>query len=203
MGILSYFSLTNIVIRLMKNCLKPKRYFEERYLIPLLKKQYTLSCVKLIIRKGLAFPSPLTELFYPSTFLAACSFSPCISTKQICAYALQSVLEEIKCNEPQLSRLKEKAQQLWEEQAASKNFVHRVSQLSSFYLALSNLTKVMLLYVLLCNKSRKKIEAGLLKCCISVYEMASICILKPVWLKAYHIKRNIILRNRKQTGIIL
>ncbi|KAM6459267.1 nesprin-1-like [Liasis olivaceus] len=54
---------------------------------------------------------------------------------------LQSVLEEIKCNEPQLNRLKEKAQQLCEEQAASKNFVHRVSQLSSLYLALSNLTK--------------------------------------------------------------
>ncbi|XP_060128741.1 nesprin-1 isoform X4 [Zootoca vivipara] len=54
---------------------------------------------------------------------------------------LQSVLEEIRCHEPQLDRLKEKAQQLWEEQAASKSFMHRVSQLSSQYLALSNVTK--------------------------------------------------------------
>ncbi|XP_013912844.1 PREDICTED: nesprin-1-like [Thamnophis sirtalis] len=64
-----------------------------------------------------------------------------LSTKRREHQNLQSVLEEIKYNEPQLSRLKEKAQQLWEEQAASKNFVHRVSQLSSLYLALSNLTK--------------------------------------------------------------
>ncbi|KAM9000867.1 nesprin-1 isoform 8-T9 [Sarcophilus harrisii] len=54
---------------------------------------------------------------------------------------LQSVLEEINCHEPQLTRLKEKAQQLWGGQAAGKNFTHRVSQLSSQYLALSNLTK--------------------------------------------------------------
>ncbi|XP_016071417.1 PREDICTED: nesprin-1 [Miniopterus natalensis] len=54
---------------------------------------------------------------------------------------LQSVLEEINCYEPQLNRLKEKAQQLWEGQAASKSFVHRVSQLSAQYLALSNVTK--------------------------------------------------------------
>ncbi|XP_026643178.1 nesprin-1 isoform X9 [Microtus ochrogaster] len=54
---------------------------------------------------------------------------------------LQSVLEEIQCYEPQLHRLKEKARQLWEGQAASKSFVHRVSQLSSQYLALSNVTK--------------------------------------------------------------
>nr|XP_045014662.1 nesprin-1 isoform X2 [Jaculus jaculus] len=54
---------------------------------------------------------------------------------------LQSVLEEVHCREPQLHRLKEKARQLWEGQAASKSFVHRVSQLSSRYLALSNVTK--------------------------------------------------------------
>uniref|UniRef100_A0A480VEC9 Nesprin-1 isoform X8 n=1 Tax=Sus scrofa TaxID=9823 RepID=A0A480VEC9_PIG len=54
---------------------------------------------------------------------------------------LQSVLEEINCYEPQLHRLKEKAQQLWEGQAASRSFLHRVSQLSSQYLALSNFTK--------------------------------------------------------------
>ncbi|XP_055471872.1 nesprin-1 isoform X4 [Psammomys obesus] len=54
---------------------------------------------------------------------------------------LQSVLEELQCYEPQLHRLKERARQLWEGQAASKSFVHRVSQLSSRYLALSNVTK--------------------------------------------------------------
>ncbi|EPQ19233.1 Nesprin-1 [Myotis brandtii] len=54
---------------------------------------------------------------------------------------LQSVLEEINCYAPQLHRLKEKAQQLWEGQAASKSFMHRVSQLSAQYLALSNVTK--------------------------------------------------------------
>ncbi|XP_033368639.1 nesprin-1 isoform X3 [Parus major] len=54
---------------------------------------------------------------------------------------LQSVLEEISCHEHQLNRLKEKAQQLWEEQAVSKSFMRRVSQLSSQYLTLSNLTK--------------------------------------------------------------
>ncbi|KAH0622390.1 hypothetical protein JD844_024656, partial [Phrynosoma platyrhinos] len=54
---------------------------------------------------------------------------------------LQSVLEEIRCHESQLNKLKEKAQQLWEEQAASKNFMHRVSQLSSQYLSLSNVAK--------------------------------------------------------------
>ncbi|KAB0392836.1 hypothetical protein E2I00_007090, partial [Balaenoptera physalus] len=55
--------------------------------------------------------------------------------------SFESVLEEINCYEPQLHRLKEKAQQLWEGQAASRSFMHRVSQLSSLYLALSNLTK--------------------------------------------------------------
>ncbi|XP_027759675.1 nesprin-1 isoform X4 [Empidonax traillii] len=54
---------------------------------------------------------------------------------------LQSVLEEISCHEHQLNRLKEKAQQLWEEQAVSKSFMRRVSQLSSQYLTLSSLTK--------------------------------------------------------------
>ncbi|NWI93355.1 SYNE1 protein, partial [Pitta sordida] len=54
---------------------------------------------------------------------------------------LQSVLEEISCHEHQLNRLKEKAQQLGEEQAVSKSFMRRVSQLSSQYLTLSNLTK--------------------------------------------------------------
>ncbi|RXM34940.1 Nesprin-1 [Acipenser ruthenus] len=56
-------------------------------------------------------------------------------------HKLQSVLEEIACQEFQLNRLKEKAHQLWEGQAAGKSFMHRVSQLSAQYLALSNLTK--------------------------------------------------------------
>lgn len=54
----------------------------------------------------------------------------------------QSVLEELASHEIQLNRLKEKAQLLWDEQAAGKGFVHRVSQLSAQYLALTNLTKV-------------------------------------------------------------
>lgn len=54
----------------------------------------------------------------------------------------QSVLEELASLEIQLGRLKEKAQLLWDEHAAGKGFVHRVSQLSAQYLALTNLTKV-------------------------------------------------------------
>lgn len=54
----------------------------------------------------------------------------------------QSVLEDLASQEIQLNRLKEKAQLLWEEHAAGKGFVHRVSQLSAQYLALTNLTKV-------------------------------------------------------------
>ncbi|KAJ8275253.1 hypothetical protein COCON_G00098780 [Conger conger] len=56
-------------------------------------------------------------------------------------HKLQSVLEEISSQEGQLGRLREKAQQLWEGQAAGKGFVHRVAQLSAQYLALSSLTK--------------------------------------------------------------
>ena len=54
----------------------------------------------------------------------------------------QSALEELASQEVQLSRLREKAQRLWDEHAAGKGFVHRVSQLSAQYLALTNLTKV-------------------------------------------------------------
>lgn len=79
--------------------------------------------------------------FLAAYLLCGLLFASILNIKN--AYALQSVLEEIKSHEPQLNRLKEKAQQLWEEQAASKSFMHRVSQLSSQYLALSNLTKVM------------------------------------------------------------
>ncbi|XP_067337447.1 nesprin-1 isoform X16 [Channa argus] len=54
---------------------------------------------------------------------------------------LQCVLEEMACREAELGRLKERAHCLWEGQAAGKGFVHRVSQLSAQYLALSNLSK--------------------------------------------------------------
>ncbi|KAK6304736.1 hypothetical protein J4Q44_G00253220 [Coregonus suidteri] len=57
-------------------------------------------------------------------------------------HKLQSVLEELASQEVQLIRLKEKAQLLWDGHAARKGFVHRVSQLSAQYLALTNLTKV-------------------------------------------------------------
>lgn len=56
----------------------------------------------------------------------------------------QCVLEEVASREAELGRLREKAHHLWEGQAAGKGFVHRVSQLSAQYLALSNLTKVIL-----------------------------------------------------------
>ncbi|CAJ1078482.1 nesprin-1 [Xyrichtys novacula] len=54
---------------------------------------------------------------------------------------LQSVLEEMANHEAELGRLREQAHHLWEGQAVGKGFVHRVSQLSAQYLALSNLTK--------------------------------------------------------------
>ncbi|XP_073726049.1 nesprin-1 isoform X5 [Misgurnus anguillicaudatus] len=56
-------------------------------------------------------------------------------------HRLQSLLEELASKESQLHRLREKAQNLWDGHMAGKGFVHRVSQLSAQYLALSNLTK--------------------------------------------------------------
>lgn len=56
----------------------------------------------------------------------------------------QCILVEMSSREQELCRLKERAHCLWEGQAAGKGFVHRVSQLSAQYLALSNLTKVIL-----------------------------------------------------------
>uniref|UniRef100_A0A672NJW8 Nesprin-1-like n=1 Tax=Sinocyclocheilus grahami TaxID=75366 RepID=A0A672NJW8_SINGR len=56
-------------------------------------------------------------------------------------HRLQSLLEELASKESQLHRLRVKAQQLWDGHTAGKGFVHRVSQLSAQYLALSNLTK--------------------------------------------------------------
>ncbi|XP_053736179.1 nesprin-1 isoform X10 [Synchiropus splendidus] len=54
---------------------------------------------------------------------------------------LQCILEEMAGREAELGKLRERAHRLWEGQAAGKGFVHRVSQLSAQYLALSNLTK--------------------------------------------------------------
>lgn len=61
-----------------------------------------------------------------------------------CFILPQCVLEEMASREQELCRLRERAHCLWEGQAAGKGFVHRVSQLSAQYLALSNLTKVIL-----------------------------------------------------------
>lgn len=73
----------------------------------------------------------------------ALSFLPPHSSST-CLVLVQCVLEEVASREAELGRLREKAHHLWEGQAAGKGFVHRVSQLSAQYLALSNLTKVML-----------------------------------------------------------
>lgn len=67
---------------------------------------------------------------------------PCLCLGHNLLVPLQSVLEELASQEVQLIRLKEKAQLLWDGHAAGKGFVHRVSQLSAQYLALTNLTKV-------------------------------------------------------------
>lgn len=74
----------------------------------------------------------LPHLYFP---ISSCS----------CFVLAQCVLEEIASRETELGRLRERAHRLWEGQAAGKGFVHRVSQLSAQYLALSNLTKVTLL----------------------------------------------------------
>lgn len=72
--------------------------------------------------------------------MCVCVRLACLSVNLLVLF--QSVLEELASLEIQLSRLKEKAQLLWDEHAAGKGFVHRVSQLSAQYLALTNLTKV-------------------------------------------------------------
>ncbi|XP_028808913.1 nesprin-1 isoform X6 [Denticeps clupeoides] len=64
-----------------------------------------------------------------------------LSAKKLELRKLQSVLEELGSREAELSSLRDRAQQLWEGQAAGKGFVHQVSQLAAQYLALSNLTK--------------------------------------------------------------
>lgn len=79
-------------------------------------------------------PQPVSE-FLISVCQLACLFDNLL-------VLFQSVLEELASHEIQLNKLKEKAQLLWDEHAAGKGFVHRVSQLSAQYLALTNLTKV-------------------------------------------------------------
>uniref|UniRef100_A0AAV2JAL2 Calponin-homology (CH) domain-containing protein n=1 Tax=Knipowitschia caucasica TaxID=637954 RepID=A0AAV2JAL2_KNICA len=64
-----------------------------------------------------------------------------LTAKKLELHKLQSVLEDLASQEVQLCRLREKAQLLWDEHAAGKGFVYRVSQLSAQYLALTNLTK--------------------------------------------------------------
>ncbi|MED6268686.1 hypothetical protein CHARACLAT_024850, partial [Characodon lateralis] len=64
-----------------------------------------------------------------------------LTAKKLELHKLQSVLEDLASHEVQLNKLKEKAQLLWDEHSAGKGFVHRVSQLSSQCLALTNLTK--------------------------------------------------------------
>ncbi|XP_037550764.1 nesprin-1 [Nematolebias whitei] len=64
-----------------------------------------------------------------------------LTAKKLELHKLQSVLEELTSLEVQLSRLKEKAQLLWDEHSAGKGFAHRISQLSAQYLSLTNLTK--------------------------------------------------------------
>lgn len=87
----------------------------------------------------LPYPPNVLTTFY-------CSFifnSPSSSSSSF--ILAQCVLKEMTSREAELGRLREKAHNLWEGQAAGKGFVHRVSQLSAQYLALSNLTKVILL----------------------------------------------------------
>lgn len=126
--------------------------------VPLL---FCLSCDKWINLPFLPHPSVLSSVlfcFVLFTFFlnlkfpvqSHYSFTPwfilvLILTSLFSSSALaQCVLEEMAGREAELGGLREKAHHLWEGQAAGKGFVHRVSQLSAQYLALSNLTKVML-----------------------------------------------------------
>ncbi|XP_041950505.1 nesprin-1 [Alosa sapidissima] len=54
---------------------------------------------------------------------------------------LQAVLKELTSREAGLTQLRGQAYELWEGQAAGRDFMHRVSQLIGQYLALSNLIK--------------------------------------------------------------
>lgn len=85
--------------------------------------------------------TPATLTYLPTSYCFFIVTSPSSPSSFILA---QCVLEEMASREAELGGLREKAHRLWEGQAAGKGFVHRVSQLSAQYLALSNLTKVTL-----------------------------------------------------------
>lgn len=85
--------------------------------------------------------TPATLTYLPTSYCFFIVTSPSSSSSFILA---QCVLDEMASREAELGGLREKAHRLWEGQAAGKGFVHRVSQLSAQYLALSNLTKVTL-----------------------------------------------------------
>lgn len=110
----------------------------------------------------------------------ALSFLPPHSSST-CLILAQCVLEEVASREAELGRLREKAHHLWEGQAAGKGFVHRVSQLSAQYLALSNLTKV----ILFPSHSPAAILVPLISNCVSACEMLQhpkICL---TWLRSH------------------
>lgn len=86
--------------------------------------------------------SPICSISSPSTSCRSFIFISNSISPSTCFILAQCVLEETASREAELGRLRERAHRLWEGQAAGKGFVHRVSQLSAQYLALSNLTKV-------------------------------------------------------------
>ncbi|XP_034001993.1 LOW QUALITY PROTEIN: nesprin-1-like, partial [Trematomus bernacchii] len=71
----------------------------------------------------------------------SCSRLHDLSAKKQELHKLQSVLEDLSSVDLQLRSLREKAQRLWDDHAAGKAFIHRASQLSAQYLALTSLTK--------------------------------------------------------------
>lgn len=120
----------------------------------------------------------LTSCFPPPslpTWLSYFSFTSPSSSSYLTLG--QCVLEEMASREALLGRLRGKAHRLWEEQAAGKGFVHRVSQLSAQYLALSNLTKVTLRPS--CNPANlihllfqlNTTEPSLLPCCLPLFSL--------------------------------
>lgn len=89
--------------------------------------------------------NPVLPTCLPTSYCFFILTSPSPYSSSSSFILAQCVLEEMASREAELGRLREKAHRLWEGQAAGKGFVHRVSQLSAQYLALSNLTKVTLL----------------------------------------------------------
>ncbi|KFQ93584.1 Nesprin-1, partial [Nipponia nippon] len=115
----------------------------KKFIATLHRKESALENLKIRMKDFEATAEPLQEWLTTTERMVQGSSSRLhdLPSKRREQQKLQSVLEEISCHEHQLNRLKEKAQQLWEEQAVSKSFMRRVSQLSSQYLTLSNLTK--------------------------------------------------------------